>query len=275
MEKKYDKTLQLQQNAPIGVFDSGVGGLTVLKSMIKVLPDEKYIYFGDTLNLPYGSKSKDELVVIVKNIMNFFTEKHVKAVIMGCNTTSAVVYEEIKNDYDFTIYPVIQCSCENILKNNNYKKLGVFATQATVNSKMYTKSLKKINKNIEVVEIACPEWVKIVESNIADDKNNVECIKNYLEKINNSGVEKIILGCTHYPYLMKIFKQFVPENKFINPANSFTNYIKSDLISKNLISQKKDSENEFFVTSNPVDFVQNSKLFLEIKKLPILIKNIK
>ena len=147
----------------IGVYDSGVGGLTVLKELVNVMPNEKYIYFGDLKNLPYGEKSKDELMKIGKKIFDFFSDKNVKAVVMACNTTSALLYDEIKDKYSFKIYPVIQ-TVAKYLSEQKVNKLGVFATEATINSHAYKKEIYKYNEKIEVFEQACPSWVRIVEN---------------------------------------------------------------------------------------------------------------
>ena len=129
-------------NRPIGVFDSGVGGLSVFSQLVKLLPDENYIYFGDTINLPYGSKTQDELVEITRKIFDFFKCKNVKAVVMACNTTSALTYEILKPYYDFKIYPIVQTVAKKIA-TQGHNKIGVFATQGTINSHAYKKEISK------------------------------------------------------------------------------------------------------------------------------------
>jgi len=262
-------------NRPIGVLDSGIGGLTVLKHLVEKMPSEKFIYYGDTKNLPYGEKSTAHLVEIVKNIFDFFIDKNVKAVIHGCNTTSAQVYDKIKDNYDFPIYPILQIACEGIAKEN-YKKLAVFATTATVNSGMYTKSLKRFNPDIDVLEIACPQWVDIVESGewrvesfLREELGatlhfplstlHFPLIKSAFDKLKGFDAEKIILGCTHYPCLMDILTQFAERDKFINPAEYFANFIQNDLRARKLHSRKKTSPNEFYVSSDPESFLQKGK----------------
>ena len=128
-------------NSPIGVFDSGVGGLSVFSELNKLLQNEDFIYFGDTANLPYGNKTKEELVDITKNIFDYFKSRNVKAVVMACNTTSAVTYDILKNEYDFKIYPIVQNVSESIAAEN-HTKIGVFATKATVNSHAYKREIQ-------------------------------------------------------------------------------------------------------------------------------------
>lgn len=254
----------------IGVFDSGVGGLSVFEKLVKVLPSENYIYFADTKNLPYGSKSQVELVNITRKIFDFFKTKQVKAVVMACNTTSAIAYDTLKNEYGFKIYPLIQTAAKSIA-NLNATKIGVLATVATVNSLKYTLEIKKNNPDIEVFEHACPEWVKIVEEQTFNEPGNIEIIKKDLFELLDKNVEKIVLGCTHYPYLMNVLTQFAPKEIFIDPAQFLANIVAKDFV-KTGKNDAVDTERLFFVSSNPQNFLETSPLFYKIDKLPELVK---
>ena len=254
----------------IGVYDSGVGGLTVLKELITQMPDEKYIYFGDLKNLPYGEKTKDELMNIGVKIFDFFASQNVKAVVMACNTTSALLYEEIKDKYSFKIYPVIQ-TVSKYLASQKVKRLGVFATEATINSHTYKKEIKKHNNEIEVFEQACPNWVRIVENRDFCEKN-LEIIRNDMKKRLENKPEVIVLGCTHYPYLIDILLKNAPKNIFINPAQKLAELIKEDMKSSNLISKNNKQKITFYVSASVEKFVETSKMFYPIKTPPILKK---
>ena len=258
-------------NAPIGVMDSGIGGLTVLKQLVDICPNENYLYFGDTKNLPYGEKTKDELIKIVKEIYDFFEQKKVKAVVMACNTSAAIAYDVLKDNYNFEIYPIIQVVSKCLTQDKNLNKIAIMATQATVNSHKYETELKKSNPNIEVKEQACKLWVPIVEKKLTkyDEKAVFE---EYLEPINEFKPQKVILGCTHYPYLIETIAKYAKKELFINPAKIFANYIKADLTAKNLLSTQKDGSIEYFASSNPEQFKENAKIFLDIKKEPQLIE---
>ncbi len=251
-----------RKNRPIGVFDSGVGGLTVLKQLVKLRPDMDYIYFGDTKNLPYGEKSKSRLLEITREIFDFFEKKEVSSVVMACNTSSAQVYEELKDSYPFKLYPIIQTASKCIAQDKSLKKIVIFATNGTINSKMYSKSLKMHNQSLETLEIACPEWVPIVEKRIGSE-NKAELIEKYLKPALDFKPDKIILGCTHYPYLLDDFTQFAPKNLFINPAESFSEYIAKDFPKP---STKNQGMREFFVSSEPQNFVKNASVFYEINE---------
>lgn len=251
----------MDKNAPIGFFDSGVGGLSVYARFREQMPSENTIYFGDLKNLPYGNKSQTELVGFAKNILEFFKSKNVKAVVIACNTSSALAYEAIKNDYDFKIYPIIQ-SCARVISSLDIKKVGVFATIGTVNSGAYKREITKYNSNIEVREIACPNWVSIVEGII---ENGNADIKQHLDEIMEFNPDKIILGCTHYPYLMDILSQYAPKDLFIDPAKIFVDFIKEDICANDSLAFGKE---EFYVSANPEAFVENAKLFYNIENLP-------
>ncbi len=253
-------------DSPIGVFDSGVGGLSVFSELIKLLPDENYIYFGDTINLPYGSKTKEELIEITGAIFDFFKSKRAKAVVMACNTTSAIAYEILKTKYDFKIYPVVQSVSKSIAEQN-YKNIGVFATTATINTHAYKREIQKYNPHCNVYEIACPNWVNIVENELTEDEASIRDIKFYLNEMLHHNIEKIILGCTHYPYLLNILSKFAPEDIFINPALNFAKFIKTDLKDNNLLNTKKSFAPKFYVSSGPSQFISASRLFCKIENV--------
>lgn len=258
-------------NNSIGIFDSGVGGLTVFSKLIKKLPDENYIYFGDTKNLPYGAKSKDELIKLAKNIFDFYAKQKTKAVIMACNTTSAVTYDVLKDDYDFIIYPVIQIASKCIA-NENIKRIGVLSTEATANSHAYKTEIQKYDSSIEVFEQGCPGWVQIVENKTSDQAESIELIKEYLNKITSKNVDKIILGCTHYPYLRNILNTFADDSLFIDPADYFVEHIFNDLTVKDLLCEEKEFEPKFLVSADPENFKKSAELFYNIDKMPHLVE---
>lgn len=258
-------------NAVIGVMDSGVGGLTVLKQLLSCCPQENYIYFGDTKNLPYGEKTKEQLIEIVKEIFEFFEQKKVKAVVLACNTTSATAYEELKDKYPFKIYPLIQSVARYMSADKGLLKLGVMATEATVKTQTYTKEFKKYNPDIEVHEQACPMWVPIVEKHITN-YDEEHAIGDYLKNVLAFNPQKIILGCTHYPYLMDKISKYAPAELFINPAQIFARYIIEDLKQNNLINTSQTGSVHYYASSNPDSFRSNAKMFLEIDETPQLIE---
>lgn len=252
----------------IAFFDSGVGGLTVFEKVKKLLPNEDYIYFGDTKNVPYGSKTSEELLKFTTEIFKFFEKQDVKAVVMACNTTSATIYEDLKKLFGFKIYPIIQ-SVAPIMARQPIKRLGIFATPATIKSGFYGKEIKKYNPKIEVFEMACPEWVGIVENNSKNE--NIELIEKYIVEMLKNKPDKIVLGCTHYPYLLDILEKFAPREMFIDPSQYFADFIKEDLGVNDMLSSRLKGSEKFYVSANPESFKQASKMFYKISELPELV----
>lgn len=257
---------QIQQ--PIGFFDSGVGGLTVFEKVKHILPNENYLYFGDLKNIPYGEKSKDELIKFADEIFKFFEKKGAKTVVMACNTTSATVYEELKNNYSFKIYPIIQ-SCAKIIAGMDLKKIGILATNATISSGAYSKELRKYNSDLEIFEMSCPEWVGIVEGKTQNEPESIGKIEKYITKMLANNPDKIVLGCTHYPYLLDILAKFAPKELFIDPSKYFAEFIKNDLKENNMLNDSAASGYEhFYVSANPEQFKAASSMFYPVNALP-------
>ena len=253
------------QNKKIAFIDSGVGGLTVFSKMKELLPNENYIYFGDLKNSPYGNKSKDELVNITKKIFDYFQELDVKAVVMACNTTSANVYDTLKDNYNYKIYPIIQTCAKEFSK---LEKVCVFATSATVSSHAWQKYIKMYNPKAQVLEISCPTWVKIVEEERIYEKDSEQEIKKYLNKAMEHAPENIILGCTHYPYLLDILCKFADKNIFINPAEIFAQKIIADLSQNSMLTSNTVGSEQIMVTAMPKQFKNASKMFYKTENLP-------
>lgn len=259
------------QNLSIGFCDSGVGGLSVFSKCRKLMPNEDFIYFGDLKNVPYGNKSQEELLGYLTEILDFFVTKKVKAVVLACNTTSAVVYDLVKDKYPFVIYPIIQSSAK-IIAGMGVKKLGVFATQATINSGAYERELKKYCSDIEIFTKACPGWVEIVENKTQNSSESVSLVEKYLKEILVNHPEKLVLGCTHYPFLKDVLVKFVEAGMLIDPADYFAEFIRNDLLEKKLANTRKElGEDMFYVSANPEQFRVSGELFYEINQTPVLL----
>lgn len=257
--------------SPIAFFDSGVGGLTVMNKVKKILPCENYLYYGDTKHMPYGEKSKEELLKYSDNIFKFFDAKGAKAVVMACNTTSSVIYEEVKGKYNFKLFPIVQSVAE-ILSGLPITRLGIFATRATIDSGAYQKEIAKFNPEMKVFGQHCPAWVHIVEENSADKAENIEIIKSDLDKMLKNNPQKIVLGCTHYPFLLDVLSEFAPRDMFIDPALDFAHKIKSELLAEDLLNDSSEkNKEEFYVSSSPENFMTASKMFYDVKQMPELL----
>ncbi|MBE7706389.1 MAG: glutamate racemase [Cyanobacteria bacterium SIG30] len=247
---------------PIGIFDSGVGGLSVLNELDKLMPVEHYIYYADTKNIPYGDKSQEDIIKFGREILNFFLFKGVQHVIIACNTSSALSYNVLKQEFpSIKIYPLIQSVAKNLAKYNN---LAVLATEATVNSGKYASEIKKYNRNAEVNEIPCPGFTEIVENGLYNSPTTLELIDDRFELLGD--VDKIVLGCTHYPYLLNTFDKFIDKENFIDPAKIFAKVIFEDIQNENQGVIFDLPKREFYVSDNPDKFKENAKIFYEIKE---------
>lgn len=203
--------LMVSDNRPIGVFDSGIGGITVLRELAKAFPYESFIYLGDTARLPYGSKSADTVRKYSLQIMNYLVSKNVKAIVVACNTASTQVIE--KTFEGRPVYNVIDPGALLATKVTLNKKIAVLATRATISAGSYTKKIKKILPDAEVLTQACPLFVPLAEEGWYDDPITNLVAFRYLNHLKNSGVDTVVLGCTHYPLLKvaikKIFGNYV------------------------------------------------------------------
>lgn len=253
----------------IGLFDSGVGGLSVLRAMIQNGINDDFVYFGDTKNVPYGTKTKEQILAYTREIMEFFVKSGVESAVMACNTSSALVYEELHNEFSdkIKIYPLIQ-SVAPFFKDEK-ETIGVMATSATVKSFAYTKEIMKLNKNAKVIELECQDFVRIVEHRLYDNAEVVKYIKDKAEQFKNAGCKKVILGCTHFPYLAPVLSKFAPDIEFIDPAKYLVDVIKKDILTgtdkASAGSRKTFSTFSFYVSKDPEEFKRSGSIFFNIK----------
>ncbi len=211
--------IDMKKTAPIGVFDSGVGGLTVAREIMRNLPKEDIVYFGDTARVPYGSKSKDNIIRYSRQIINFLQTKGVKAIVIACNTASALALDTVKDEFDIPIIGVVEPGAKAALQVTENKKIGVIGTEATVKSSMYEKIIQGIDSGVSVIAKACPLFVPLVEEGFKKHQVTDEIIDYYLADLKESDIDALILGCTHYPLLRSKIREYVGENiTLVNPA---------------------------------------------------------
>ena len=211
--------IDVKKTAPIGVFDSGVGGLTVAREIMRNLPKEDIVYFGDTARVPYGSKSKDNIIRYSRQIIHFLQTKGVKAIVIACNTASALALDTVKDEFDIPIIGVVEPGARAALAVTENKKIGVIGTEATVRSSMYEKIIKGINPEVSVIGKACPLFVPLVEEGFKKHQVTDEIIDYYLAGLKKSDIDALILGCTHYPLLRSKIREYVGEKiTLVNPA---------------------------------------------------------
>ena len=211
--------IDTKKTAPIGVFDSGVGGLTVAREIMRNLPKEDIVYFGDTARVPYGSKSKDNIIRYSRQIINFLKTKGVKVIVIACNTASALALDAVKDEFDIPIIGVVEPGARAALSVTQSKKIGVIGTEATVRSSMYEQIIQRANPEVEVVAKACPLFVPLVEEGFKKHHVTDEIIDFYLADMKESDIDALILGCTHYPLLRSKIREYVGEKiTLVNPA---------------------------------------------------------
>lgn len=219
LKEKRTLSIDMKRTAPIGVFDSGVGGLTVAREIMRHLPNENIVYFGDTARVPYGSKSRDNIIRYSRQIINFLKTKNVKAIVIACNTASALALEVVREEFDIPIIGVVEPGARAALEATKTKKIGVIGTEATIRSAMYEKIIQGFAKEATVVGKACPLFVPLVEEGFAKHKVTEDIIDYYLASFMDTDIDSLILGCTHYPLLRSRIKEYVGEKiTLVNPA---------------------------------------------------------
>ena len=224
---KRAKAKIIDKTSPIGVFDSGVGGLTVVREIIRQLPNENIVYFGDTARVPYGSKSPSTVNHFSNQITRFLLTKKVKAIVVACNTASALAFEELKEQFNLPIVEVVVPGARAATQMTKSGKIGVVGTEATVKSGVYTRVIKGINPQLTVLEKACPLFVPLVEEGFRSHHVTEEIIDYYLHSLKNAGIDTLILGCTHYPLIRSQIKEYLGEGILLaNPAYETTKDLK-------------------------------------------------
>ena len=209
----------LKKSAPVGVFDSGVGGLTVAREIMRHLPNENIVYFGDTARVPYGSKSKDNIIRYSRQIIHFLKTKGVKAIVIACNTASALALDVVREESDIPIIGVVEPGARAALDVTVSKKIGVIGTEATIRSSMYEKIIQGIDPEAVVIGKACPLFVPLVEEGFAKHQVTKEIIDFYLSSFLETDIDSLILGCTHYPLLRSRIREYVGgKMTLVNPA---------------------------------------------------------
>lgn len=211
--------MENRKSAPVGVFDSGVGGLTVAREIARQLPNENIVYFGDTARVPYGSKSQNTIIRFSEQIIRFLKTKQVKAIVIACNTASALALDAVKDEFDIPVMGVVIPGARAAVEATRKRKVGVIGTDATVRSGMYTKIIQGMAPDITVIEKACPLFVPLVEEGFKEHVVTQEIIEYYLESLKQTDIDAMILGCTHYPLLRSKIRAYMGDAiQIVNPA---------------------------------------------------------
>lgn len=251
----------------IGVFDSGLGGLTAVKELMQILPEEAIVYFGDTGRVPYGTKSEETIIKYTMGDIEFLKTFDLKAIIIACGTASTIALPKVKDKYDVPIIGVAEAACRAATEKTKNKKIGIIGTPGTIKSGMYEKIIKEKDADIFTVSAACPLFVPLVEEGWTDNDVAEITVKKYLEPIKTEGVDTLILGCTHYPLLEKTIADFMGNDVIlINPGAETAREVKKWLDDKDMISDSAQQEQYRFFSSDSVEsFTRLGSRFLERK----------
>ena len=226
------------KEAPIGVFDSGVGGLTVVREIMRQIPNEKIIYFGDTARVPYGNKSKETVTRFSKQIARFLQTHQVKTIVVACNTASAYAIEELEAELDIPVIGVVKPGARMAVDMTRNGKIGVIATEGTIGSGLYTKYIKSLREDAVIYGKACPLFVPLVEEGLWQDPVTVEIARRYLNELIDLDIDTLILGCTHYPLIRSVIGQVMgDEVTLVNPAYETAIALKKLLAEKDLLNE--------------------------------------
>ncbi|PAB58635.1 glutamate racemase [Anaeromicrobium sediminis] len=245
-------------NRPIGVFDSGVGGLTAIPHILRELPNERLIYFGDTARTPYGSKAKTTIKHFTKQIVDFLISNDVKMIVIACNTITSTCLDYLQELYPHIpfigiIEPAAQKVAETSGEDNN---IGIIATKVTTREKTYIESIHKYNHKLSLYDKSCPIFVPLIEEGIIDNDIMELSVKYYLDDfIKGNRIDTLVLGCTHYPLVRKTIKKIYPNLKIVNPSFEIIKSVKETLIEENLLADNPSYENTFYASDLSENFI--------------------
>ncbi|MCI8371084.1 MAG: glutamate racemase [Lachnospiraceae bacterium] len=247
--------------APIGVFDSGVGGLTVVREIMRQTPSERIVYFGDTARVPYGSKSKNTILRYSRQIIRFLRTQNVKAIVVACNTASALALPDIQKELDIPIIGVVQPGAKVAAETTRQKKVGIIGTEATVNSAIYTHMIQAVDPDIQVISRACPLFTPLVEEGWLKDPVTEQVAARYLDTFKESDIDTLILGCTHYPLLRSLIGRLMGNSvQLVNPAyetaSALKNLIEQEDLCNPIPPQLQNDMYQFYVSDAADKFKQ-------------------
>ncbi len=251
-------------NKYIGVFDSGLGGLTAVKKLMEVMPDENIIYFGDTARVPYGTRSEDTIIKYVKSDISFLNTFELKMILVACGTASTVALEKMKDELPIKTFGVVEASVDKASRLTKTGKIGVLGTPGTIKSGKYEEYLKKINPKFSVYSKACPMFVPIVENGYQDSEVARLVACDYLKELLNKDIDTIILGCTHYPLLKDVIGKIAGSGvKLVDPGAELAEYAKDYLVKNNLTATKRlDEQYKYFISDSVENFTTLANRFL-------------
>jgi glutamate racemase len=254
----------MEREKPIGVFDSGIGGLTVVKRIAGTLPEENIVYFGDTARVPYGSKSNSTVIEYSLQDARFLINKNVKVIVAACNTASSVAIDVLKKSFNVPVIGMIEPGALSAVKETKNGRIGVIGTRATINNKAYSNEIKRIDPAVEVFEKECPLFVPLAEEGWINHKATYEIAEEYLAGLRDLKIDTLVLGCTHYPILAEVIQQVIGKNvRLIDSGVASAEVVRKELDRIDLHTAKHGIGNhDFYVSDMPAKFKETAEIFL-------------
>lgn len=252
-------------DAPIGVFDSGLGGLTVVREILRQLPSESILYLADTAHVPYGPRPPEEVRGFALEIMRFLAAQGAKAIVAACNMSSALAVEDARRLLDIPILGVIEAGVALALSRPTQGPIGVLATAGTVASEAYPKQIARLRPDVEVVQVPCPEFVPLVEHGLECSPEAHAAAQAYTQPLLDAGCRTVILGCTHYPLLLPVLEAVAPSLRFVDPAVGAAAQLRASLAERRLLRQRGlMPRHRFTATADPDRLAQGLQRFLNL-----------
>ncbi|MGN1334805.1 MAG: glutamate racemase [Anaerovoracaceae bacterium] len=264
-------------NRPIGVFDSGLGGLTAVTCMADILPRERFVYFGDTARTPYGSKSIETIREFSAQITDFLVECDTKIIVIACNTVSATCLEFIKKRYpDIPIIGMIEPTARNLASNyETDAKVGIIGTKVTVESRQYEKTISGFGGKFDVMTKACPMFVPVIEEGIREFSILEPIIRYYLDDfVTENRLDNLVLGCTHYPLIEDEIRRTYPKLHIINPSRIVAQEVKEYLSDNNMLASESNGKSYFYASDLSDEFFEMTNLILKGKDIHVELKDL-
>ncbi len=270
---------QLSEKSSIGVFDSGVGGLTVVREIMRQIPNESIIYFGDTARVPYGNKSKETVTRFSRQIVRFLCSHDVKAIVVACNTASACALDELEQEFDIPLIGVVKPGTKAAVEATRNGRIGVIGTEATIQSGIYSRYIRELRKDAAVYGKACPLFVPLVEEGLWQDPVTDEIARRYLAELIDCGIDTLILGCTHYPLIRSTVGRMMGEDvALVNPAYETALELKRLLEEEGLLNHEARTlgsiGHQFYVSDGAEKFKQFANAIIKYGILSAKVVNI-
>jgi len=249
---------------PIGIFDSGLGGLTVIKEIKKTLPDENIVYLGDTARVPYGTRGKQTVIKFSLQDAKFLLKHEVKCIVIACNTASALAFRAVEREITIPVFDVVSAGAKEAVRLTKNKKIGVIGTRGTVASHAYKNFVSKLAPETEMYEKACPLFVPLIEEDEIEGELILILADKYLGSVKKAGVDTLVLGCTHYPIIEKVIrKEMGKEVILVNSGKEVAKELLVYLKKKQMLAPENNKPgDEYFVTDLTQRFIKVAEMFL-------------